>query len=125
MTKRTLRQITRIISMRQLASSVLLLLLIGDLGLHFGESYFAKSDDDHQSSTQLVGGLTSPYSSGSDCPIPGHSNDPFHHHHFPGVIVSEGYVAPSESQSLILSRLAELRGASISVSHPGRAPPLA
>ncbi|MSO19770.1 MAG: hypothetical protein EXQ56_04790 [Acidobacteria bacterium] len=110
--------------MRQLTSSVLLLLLISDLGLHFGESYFAIPEDDLQAATQLVGGLAAPHASESGCPIPGHSNDPFHHHHFPGVVVSEGYLAPSEMRSHMLSSLTELSGSSMSIMHPGRAPSL-
>ena len=117
------RQIAKLLSWRRLTAAVLLLLLVGDIAWHIGESYF--EDQSASSNEPLITASQAFHYDESNCPIPGHSDaGRFHHHHYPGVIISHSIVAPVSLQRIIVSTHTELTGSATLVAHPSRAPPV-
>jgi hypothetical protein len=106
---------------RRVLASLLVLLMISDLGFHLVDPFLHASADascvfpvvtDHQ-----------PEPSG-ECGIPGHEGAPFHHHHFPTLISQVASPMPL----LAWVRVAEVPAFEIAyasiITPTGRAPPV-
>jgi len=105
---------------RRWLAGFLLFLFVSDIGFHIAESLLAVVEG--RAATELRSGQGYPEPDG--CGIPGHSDTPFHHHHFPGVVSQASF-------GLVLTALARVSGISAPetvhislVTALGRAPPL-
>lgn len=119
------RQFVRRLSPRRAAAVILLLFMAGDLALHLGEAFLEAPHATAGEQTALTALHDLPHGDETNCPIPGHSGGPSHHHHYPGLITSSGELTNSQLTQLVFLDVMELAGTAAIITHPGRAPPRA
>jgi hypothetical protein len=102
-------------------ASFLLLLFVSDLGLHVAEALGTSPERSREAGWHV----NHEPAAHSDCGIPGHSNTPFHHHHYPAVV-------SDSSVSLVLTTRGWIHGGTAPeaihaspLASRSRAPPLA
>ncbi len=113
------------VGLRRTAATILLVLFVSDLGLHLALSL--RDREAPSAAYQFQPQRSSPgeRDDPSRCGIPGHGNEPFHHHHFPSVLTQFGFAAPYSY--LLAARAARPPGfpPARRCATPARAPPTA
>ena len=110
-------------TLNRCAAVFLLALLAGDLTYHFVLPLLSSPSSSNDASLILPRGPAVFDPDG--CGIPGHSNSPFHHHHYPAVVTLPVETIPEEIVKWSSTLLLVPEPRSAEVAPIGRAPPFA
>ena len=107
--------------LQRLLASLLVLLMVSDLGFHLVDPFFHSAAGP---SGIVFRAASLVFDPAGDCGIPGHEGTPFHHHHFP-TLISQTASPPS---LIALAWIAAIPAIEIvqtaTIPATGRAPPI-
>jgi len=99
----------------------LVFLILSDIGFHIAEPFFEPPEN--PAGALFLAGHLNPDSPGG-CGIPDHFGNPFHHHHYPGVISQTPPPVPLITMARVIRITSVEAVLSTSVIPIGRAPPI-